>query len=218
MRWYQTTKRMRIPTDQAVFEMSLYFVRRRTWRQVSQKSFHLMSEANYLLGMQLYSNVNAQANLTEGGKPNPEPSPAKSRRRRYPLQDITAIIYPGQVNTHIGGGYGSNPPTPISYSGNPPYQRGSLRLHVAKYKTSVLFPKKQPDINAKVKKQPGTSGLDIQDRTEKSVHDCISAEPGKDKVKKILKDKAASSPRRQLRRGKTYLKLRKLKAKGYFTV
>lgn len=168
--------------------------------------------------MQLYSNVNAQANLTKGGKPNPEPSPAKSRRCRYPLQDITAIIYPGQVNTHNGGGYGSNPPTSISYSGNPPYQRATLRLHGAKHKASVLFPKKQAVINAKVKNHPGTSGHDIQDRAEQSVHDCISAEPGMDNVKKTPKDRAASSPRRQLRCGKTYLKLRKLKAKGYFTV
>ena len=162
--------------------------------------------------------MNVQANLTKGGKPNPKPSPTMSRRYRYPLQDITAIIYPGQLNTHTGGGYGSNPPKSISYSGNPTYQRATLRLHEAKHKASVVFPKKQAALNAKVKKHPGTSGLDIQDRTEQSVHDCTSAEPGMDNVKKIPKDKAASSPRRQLRCGKTYLKLRKMKAKGYFTV
>lgn len=57
MRWYQTIKSMWSPSDQTVFEMSLCFVRRWTWRPVSKNSLRLMSEAHYLLGMQIDSQV-----------------------------------------------------------------------------------------------------------------------------------------------------------------
>lgn len=130
-----------------------------------------MSEAHYLLGMQIDSQVDAQANSTKGGKPNPQPIPKKTRRPRYPWKDNTAIIYPARVK------------------------------------------------DERFKKHPVKSGLETQDNAEHPVHDSTDAEPEKrDNVKTVLEIKAVSSPRPQLLRGRTCIKLHKLKAKGYFTV
>lgn len=156
-----------------------------------------MIEAHYRLGMQMYPHLNAQANSPKGGKPNPdpEPIPTKSRRRRYPLQDITAIIYPGQVDIHISAGYGSNNPINIPSSGRPPHQYASPRPKLAKRKA------KQAAMNSKVKKHFGNPCLETGDKTEYAVQDSTSKEyEKKDTIKKVLQNNACVIRRRQLRR------------------
>lgn len=183
------------------------------------KSHRQIGEAHYHLGTQLYSHLNAQANSSKGGKPNPdpEPIPTKPRRRRYPLQDITAMIYPGQVNIHPSSDYGSNPPTQVPSSGRPPYQLSSPRPNVAKRKASVLSLKKQAALNAKVKKHFGNPFLEAGDKTEHAVQGSTSKESEKkDTINKVLKNNALIIRRRQLRRATNCIGIRKAKAEGCF--
>lgn len=160
--------------------------------------------------MQIDPNLNAQANSPKGGKPNPdpEPIPEKSRRRRYPLQDITAIIYPGQVDIHPSAGYGSNPPINIPSSGRPPHQYASPRPKLAKRKA------KQAAMNSKVKKHCGNPCLETGDKTEYAVQDSTSKEyEMKDAIKKVLQNNARIIRRRRLRRATTALRFTRQKLK-----
>lgn len=188
----------------------------------SESKSHLqMSEAHYHLGMQLYSHLNGQANSPKGGKPNPNPEPitAKPRRCRYPLQDITAIVYPGQVNIHTGAGYGSNPRTHIPFPGRPPYQHASPRHNVAKSKASVSSPKKQAATNSKAKKHFGNPCFEPGETAEHAAQNSISTEcEKKDTIKKALQNNALIIRRRQLRRATNCIEIRKAKAEGYFPV
>lgn len=189
----------------------------------SEPKSHLqISEAYCHLGMQLYSHLNRQANSPKGGKPNPNPgpTPTKSLHRRYPLQDITAIVYPGQVNIGTSAGYGSNSTTNILFPGRPPYQHASPRPNVAKRKVSVLSPKKQAAINSKVKKHFGNPYFESTERAEHAAKDSISTESEKkDIIKKILQNTALIiRRRRQLRRATNYTGTRKAKDEGRFRV
>lgn len=188
----------------------------------SESESHIqMSETHYHLGIQLYSHRNGQANSPKGGKPksNPEPIPAKPRRRRYPLQDITAIVYPGQVNLHTSAGYGSNPRTHIPFPGRPPYQHASPRLNVAKRKASISSLKKQAAINSKAKNHFGNHCLEPGERAEHTVQDSISTQSEKkDTIKEALQNNALIIRRRQLRRATNHIEIRKAKAQGYFLV
>lgn len=188
----------------------------------SEPKSHLqMSEAYCHLGMQLYSHLNGQANSPKVGKPNPnpEPTPAKSLHRRYPLQDITTMVYPGQVNIGTSAGYGINSTTNILFPGRPPYQHASPRPSVAKRKVSVLSPKKQAAINSKVKKHFGNPYLETRERAEHAAQDSISTESEKkDIIKKILQNNALIINRRQLRRATNCTGTRKAKAEGCFPV
>lgn len=158
----------------------------------SESEPHLqMKEAHYHLGMQLYSHLNGQVDSPKDGKPNhnPEPIPAKPRRRRYPLQDITAIVYPGQVNIHTSAGYGNNPRTHIPFPGRPPYQHALPHLHGAKRKASVPSLKKKATINSKAKNHCGNPCFEPGKRAQHAVRDSISTEPEKkDTIKKALQN------------------------------
>lgn len=173
-----------------------------------------MSEAHYHLGMQLYSRLNGQGSSPKGGKPNPNPEsiPAKPRRRRYPLQDITAIVYPGQVNIHTSPSYENNATARIPFTGRLPYQHASPRHYVAKREALVLSPTKQAAINSKAKKHFRNACLETGERAEHAVQDSISTESEKkDTIKKALIIR-----RRQLRRATNCIEIRKAKSEGYF--
>lgn len=180
------------------------------------KSLLQMCEAHYHLGMQLYSRLNGKANSPKDGKPNPNPKPipAKPRRRRYPLQDITAIVYPGQVNIRTSTSYGNNSTTHLPFPGRPPYQHASSRHNVAKREALVLSLKKQATINSKAKKHFGNSCLESGERAEQAVQDSISLSTDfekKDTIKKALQKNALIIRRRQLRRATNCIEIRKAK-------
>lgn len=177
-----------------------------------------MSEAHYHLGMQLYSPLNGKANSPKGSKPNPNPKPipAKPRRRRYPLQDITAIVYPGRVNIHTSASYGNNSTPQLPFPGRPPYKHASSRQNVAKREALVLSLKKQATINSKAKKHFGNPCLESGERAEQAVQDSISISTStdfekKDTIKKALQKNALIIRRRQLRRATNCIEIRKVK-------
>ena len=166
-----------------------------------------MSEAHDHLGTPLHSHLNGKANSPKDCKPNSNP-----RRRRYPLQDITALVYPGHVNIHSSPIYEDIPSTRIPFPGRHPYQQhaSSPRHNVAKLEALVLSsPKQQATINSKAKKHLQLHCLETGERAEggAALQDSISISTESEKKDTIKK--ALLLRRRQLRRATNCIEIRK---------
>lgn len=179
----------------------------------------LMSEAHDHQGTQLHSHLSGKANWPKGCNPgsNPEPISAKPRRHRYPLQDITALVYPGHVNIHTSASYGNNSTTRYPFPGHrSSYQHASSPRHnVAKLEALVLSSKQQATINSKAVKKhfENRPCLETGERAEvggtvqdNSISISTESEKKKDAIKKALIIR-----RRQLRRATSCIEIRKAK-------
>lgn len=164
------------------------------------------NEAHDHLGTALHSHLSGKANSSKDCKPNSNPG-----RRRYPLQDITALVYPGQANIHSSPSYQKNPSTSISFLGRHPYQQhaSSPRHNVAKLEALVLFPKQQANINSKAKKHLQLYCLETGQRAEGGavLQDSISIST--ESQKKDTMKKALILRRRQLRRATNCIEIGK---------